>query len=115
MSESQEEVSVFPCQTPRPNGPAGQNLQPLDVFGDSVDFITGSLTSLREIQATVHIPNQTFQGGKYLSRMGCWILQGKHPRPCLLMLPTLLSTPCPPQSTQQPRGVDGTQVPKWSI
>lgn len=40
-----------------------QSSQPLDVSGDSVDFLIGSLTSLREIQATVYILHQTSQVG----------------------------------------------------
>lgn len=40
-----------------------QSSQPLDVSSDSADFLTGSLTSLREIQATVYIPHQTSRVG----------------------------------------------------
>lgn len=44
---------------PQTKWPADQSLQPLDMFGDSVDVITGSHTSLLEVQATVHIPHGT--------------------------------------------------------
>lgn len=46
MSQSQEESGTCPYQHPRPNRPAGHCSQPLDVFGDGVDFIIESLTSL---------------------------------------------------------------------
>lgn len=74
---------------PQTKWPADQSLQPLDMFGDSVDVITGSHTSLLEVQATVHIPHGTFQVGKDPCRLGCRAVPGEHAHPRLIMLPTL--------------------------
>lgn len=69
--------------------PAGQSLQPLDEFSNSVDVIIASHTSPLEVQATVHIPHGTFQVGKDPCRMGYGAVPGEHAHPCLIMLPTL--------------------------
>lgn len=63
---------------PQTKWPVGQSVQPLDEFGDSVDVITGSHTSLLEVQATVHIPHGTFQVGKDPCRMGYGAVLGEH-------------------------------------
>lgn len=72
---------------PQTKWPAGQSLQPLDMFGDSVDVITGSHTSLLEVQATVHIPHGTFQVGKDPCRLGAGL--------CRVNMHTLASSCCP--------------------